>query len=111
MSETLFAVITSIHPPTACTRHLVERLASTSGAADVLIVGDAKGPASYELDGARLIDLETQHAMPFALASLLPTGHYARKNLGYLEAIRQGADCIYETDDDNEPGPTWAVNR
>jgi hypothetical protein len=37
------------------------------------------------------------------LAESLPTGHYARKNIAYLHAIRSGARCIYETDDDNAP--------
>jgi len=46
--------------------------------------------------------------MPYSLARQLPTGHYCRKNLGYLEAIRQGANCIFETDDDNAPLPGWS---
>ena len=37
----------------------------------------------------------------------MPTGHYARKNLGYLIAIGQKPDCIYETDDDNAPNAAW----
>src|SRR5581483_9790984 len=41
------------------------------------------------------------------LASLLPTGHYTRKNLGYLLAFDRGATSIYETDDDNAPLPGW----
>lgn len=47
--------------------------------------------------------------MPFELARLLPVGHYARKNLAYLAAIKQGATCIYETDDDNAPNESWVV--
>jgi hypothetical protein len=38
-------------------------------------------------------------------------GHYARKNIGYLLAIRAGADCLYETDDDNEPKAHWKPRR
>jgi len=41
------------------------------------------------------------------LADLLPYHHYCRKNIGYLYAIRQGADCILETDDDNLPLPSF----
>lgn len=41
----------------------------------------------------------------------MPTGHYTRKNLGYLAAIADGAECIYETDDDNFPGPTWSPRQ
>jgi len=34
---------------------------------------------------------------------LCPIRHYARKNIGYLLAIRNGASTILETDDDNIP--------
>jgi hypothetical protein len=36
-------------------------------------------------------------------------GHYSRKNLGYLIAMQQGEDSIYETDDDNEPNENWFI--
>lgn len=48
-----------------------------------------------------------QNSLPFKTAKLLPWNHYARKNLGYLYAIMQGADLLYETDDDNLPYPSW----
>jgi len=55
------------------------------------------------------MSLETQQALPFRLARLLPTGHYARKNLGYLLAMKERAPCIYETDDDNMPSAHWRI--
>ena len=90
-------------------RALASRLRSIG--APLLIVGDEKGPFAYELEGTELFTLEQQAKMPFKLAPLLPTGHYARKNLGYLEAIRRGFECIYETDDDNMPNDSWQVRR
>ena len=36
--------------------------------------------------------------------------HYCRKNLGYLFALQQGADCILETDDDNMPFSNFGQN-
>jgi hypothetical protein len=75
--------------------------------ADLIVVGDKKGPPDYDLEGARFLSLADQLDSDFELARTLPTGHYARKNIGYLVAISQGASCIYETDDDNAPLDTW----
>src|SRR5439155_16775250 len=77
--------------------------------ATLLIVGDERGPGTYEQPGTELITLEDQHRLPFSLAPLLRTGHYARKNLGYLVAISRTALCIYETDDDNAPTDAWRM--
>ncbi len=102
----LLCVVTTIQEPTACMRRLNEALALANSR--VIIIGDRKGPARFEMSQADLLTLEQQAALPYELARLLPTGHYTRKNLGYLEAIRQRAACIYETDDDNMPSPGWA---
>ena len=71
------------------------------------MIGDKKGPVTFEQAGAEFLPLAKQTELPFRLAAALPTGHYARKNLGYLLAIRKGAECIYETDDDNAPNAHW----
>jgi hypothetical protein len=105
MTEQLAAVITTIQEPTGCVRQLASALRRADGL--VVIIGDAKGPAKFEVEGAVLISLEEQLRLPLALSRLLPTGHYARKNLGYLIAAGRGATCIYETDDDNAPGDGW----
>jgi len=72
-----------------------------------LIIGDKKGPFTFDLPGTELVTLERQLATSFSLARLLSTGHYARKNVGYLLAFERKAACIYETDDDNAPLPNW----
>jgi hypothetical protein len=100
-----FSVVTSIQEPTSCMRELGKRL--RSGSCPLLIIGDKKGPVSFDVEGAVLHTLEMQAALPYHLASLLPTGHYSRKNLGYLIAISGGATSIYETDDDNAPLASW----
>jgi len=100
-----FAVITTIQPPTPCMEELSKHLAQAD--AQLVVVGDKKGPSAYGLPNASFLDLDSQLALPWDLARLLPTGHYARKNLGYLSAMSQGAECIYETDDDNRPLPEW----
>ncbi len=105
----LFAVVTTIQPPTAAMHQLAVSLAPRQ--APLIVVGDKKGPAHFELEGALFFDLATQIASHFELARSLPIGHYTRKNLGYLEAIQRGAGCIYETDDDNAPLSNWAVRQ
>ncbi|WP_314949779.1 STELLO glycosyltransferase family protein [Tannerella forsythia] len=67
-----------------------------------MVIGDKKSP-TFHLDGCDFFSIERQCVMPYTLAQLLPFGHYARKNLGYLEAARHGAEIIIETDDDNYP--------
>ena len=103
------AVITTIQPPTMSMRILAEKLLQWD--ATMLVVGDQKGPASYDLPQCHLMTLDDQRAMCHELANLLPVGHYSRKNLGYLEAIRGGAPCIYETDDDNAPSEFWSPRQ
>jgi hypothetical protein len=103
---TLFAVLTTIQAPTPAVRALQERLHQIGG--NLIVAGDRKGPVAWELPDSTFLDLAAQQASGFALAAHLPTGHYARKNIGYLEAMRQGAPCIYETDDDNAPLAGWS---
>lgn len=102
-----FAVITTIQPPTNAVIALKQRLDSLGGR--LVVAGDRKGPASFELPGVDFLPVLAQKASGFALAGLLPEGHYARKNIGYLHAIRSGARCIYETDDDNAPLASWGM--
>jgi hypothetical protein len=40
---------------------------------------------------------------------MLPWNHYSRKMLGYLRAVKRGAEIIFDTDDDNFPKPDWEV--
>ena len=103
--DQFLAVITTIQGPTPSVRRLAEVL-KPSGV-PLLIIGDSKGPHTYDLDGADLWSLERQKSLPWKIASLLPTKHYVGKNLGYLIAMDSGAGCIYETDDDNTPMTDW----
>ena len=94
-------VVTSISPPNPVLR----ALAAGAGAAGMPfhVVGDRKSRASFQLPGCRFHDLAAQAATGFRYAGVAPVGHYARKNIGYLLAIREGARTILETDDDNFP--------
>lgn len=106
-ASTVFqAVITTVCSPTAAVRALCEKLSLSDGL--LIVAGDRRGPQDWDLPGSELLTLSAQKASLFALGRMLPVGHYSRKNMGYLQAICGGASCIYETDDDNAPLPTWA---
>lgn len=102
MKSSRFIVITTIHPPTAAVRAFRElpdyRL---------IVVGDRKTPGEWHLPGADYFSLEDQMQSDYRSARSLPVDHYARKNLGYLEAIAGGAESIIDTDDDNYPKKHW----
>jgi hypothetical protein len=106
-SPKLFSVVTTIQPPTTAMRSLGRTLSRVSG--QLLVVGDRKGPQEYPQDGVELFALERQMGLPLRLPQLLPINHYTRKNIGYLVAFSRGADCIYETDDDNCPSVGWKL--
>ena len=105
MKDNLFSVITTIQSPTASVRELVSRL--NTNTAKLIVVGDQKGPPSFDLQNVEFHSLQDQLSLGLELARKLPTGHYTRKNLGYLIAIQRRAACIYETDDDNAPLESW----
>jgi hypothetical protein len=76
---------------------------------DLVLIGDQKSPMDFSQDGARYFSLEAQRDSGFAYGRMAPARHYARKNMGYLEAVRAGAQVIVDTDDDNIPlASFWA---
>lgn len=89
-------VITSIQSPTDALRAMARIPGWT-----LIVVGDRKTPYDWSCDGVVFLPFAEQASLGFETASALPVGHYARKNLGYLYAMREGAELIYETDDDN----------
>ena len=62
-----------------------------------------KTPDIYKHLNCIYLDLENRKYFISRLSKLIPLNHYARKNLGYLYAIKKGFEIIYETDDDNIP--------
>jgi hypothetical protein len=105
----MIAVITTIAEPTESVRKLSCHLGPSGSL--LVAVGDKKGPSKFDLEGSVFLSLDKQLTLPYKLARLLPTAHYARKNLGYLWAFSQGAPCIYETDDDNAPNEKWGLRQ
>lgn len=97
-----FIVITSIFPPTVAIRKFAE---ITDW--HLIVVGDKKTPKDWSYPGVTYLSIECQAELGYQINEILPFNHYARKNLGYLYAIQQGAEWITDLDDDNIPYHTW----
>lgn len=108
-SPSTFLVVTTVNEPTSAMVSLAA--GSSEHGSQLVVVGDTATPAGYRLQGAVILDFDTQGLMRFELAAIAPTGHYSRKNLGYLYAMAAGAGVIVETDDDNHPMPSFFEER
>ena len=97
-----FIIITSINPPTKALRAF-----SQLQDWQVVVVADLKTPLDWQLENVKVLTVEEQSTLPLQTPKLLPWNHYARKNIGYLYALMNGAELIYETDDDNIPYDAW----
>ena len=97
--STRWIIITTINPPTEG----IHQLARLAPEWKLLVVGDRKTPPNWHCEGARFLSIEEQRELGFSLSVDAPFNHYARKNLGYLYAIQNGASLLLETDDDNLP--------
>ena len=97
-----FIVITSIFEPTEAVTAFA-KLQDHS----LIVVGDKKSPAGWQCDNVDYLSVDKQNELDFNIRPLLPYNHYCRKMLGYLHAMKQGADIIIDTDDDNIPKANW----
>lgn len=91
-----YCIITTINEPTNAVQKLYELFGN-----NLIIVGDLKTPKDWDYNGISPIN------EPSKLYA--PNNHYARKNLGYLYAIKNGAKLIYDTDDDNIPNDSFVI--
>jgi hypothetical protein len=98
-------VITSIAAPNGVLRRIAADCIARN--IDFHVIGDTKSPKDFALDGCRFLGIDQQRELGFAFAERCPTKHYARKNIGYLIAAREGASYILETDDDNMPSEAF----
>jgi hypothetical protein len=94
-------VVTSINPPNTAMRELAAGCVAAGW--NFIVAGDGKSPPDYSLEGCRFLSLDAQRESGFALGRICPERSYTRKNIGYLTAMRAGAEVIVETDDDNHP--------
>ncbi len=76
----------------------------------LVIVGDRKSKPIANSRNLTFLSVEDQKKLGVSILGKLPYDHYTRKNIGYLYAISQGAELIYDTDDDNFPNPDWGFD-
>ncbi|CAF2423666.1 unnamed protein product [Rotaria sp. Silwood2] len=96
-------VVTTIFYPTKA----IYKFLNLTTQWNLIVIGDQKTPKDWllhlSINSSRLIylSIEQQNTLDFRILHYLPYGSYARKNLGYLTAIKCGAKIIFESDDDN----------
>ena len=64
-----------------------------------IIIGDVKSSV-YEYENLIFLSIEDQMHLEYESIKTIPKNHYSRKNIGYLYAIDNNSDIIYESDDD-----------
>lgn len=100
-----FIIITTINDKTEGIRKF-ERMPDYK----LIIVGDKKTPEYEDNENLAYLSVDLQDREFRNLARALPYNHYTRKNIGYLYALKHGADVIYDTDDDNLPYDYWGFD-
>ena len=98
MANTKFIVITSINPPTEAIREFAKWHGWTT-----IVVGDRKSPKEWSYGEVVYLSIEDQLTQFPEFSEYLPENTYLRKMIGYLYAFRNGAQAIFESDDDNIP--------
>jgi hypothetical protein len=109
MKDKTALIVTSIASPNTVLRSLAQGCLAQD--IDFIVIGDEPSPPDFKLEGCRFYGLAAQRELGLSFARLCPTRHYARKNIGYLLAMRAGATVMIETDDDNHPNPEFWYER
>lgn len=97
-----YCVVTTINPPTTAIEELHKRFGE-----NLIIVGDNKTPIDWSYNDCTYLQAKKNLSSTKNYRNV--DNHYARKNLGYMEAFRNGATMIYDTDDDNIPNTIWKL--
>jgi hypothetical protein len=101
-----YIVITTINEPT-------EAILKFADMPDwsLIIVGDLKTPEKlYHQIDCFYMTPEYQDKHYKELSDLIGWNESARRNMGYIEAYKRGADVIASLDDDNIPYDNWGTN-
>jgi hypothetical protein len=75
----------------------------------LIVVGDRKTPTDWHHEQTKFLSVSDQESSGYNIAALLPWNHYCRKMVGYVEAIKSGAEVIVDTDDDNIAKANWQI--
>lgn len=76
---------------------------------NVIVVGDKKTPKGWKMKGVEYLSPLNQEKLNFSICNKIPWNNYSRKMVGYLHAMKNGADIIAESDDDNYPCNNWGI--
>jgi hypothetical protein len=95
-------VTTTINPPTDAIRAFDDL-----SEFELVVIGDKKTPSDYYLRRGHYISPDEQDKMYPQLSRLLGWNCIQRRNIGFLIALKMGADVIATVDDDNIPLPGW----
>ncbi|MCM0758031.1 STELLO glycosyltransferase family protein [Sporomusa sphaeroides DSM 2875] len=96
--DNTFVIITSIYPPTKA----VFEFSKLEGM-QTIVVGDKKTSRDWFCEKIDFLSTSEQLNLFPQFAGQVPYNHYSRKMLGYLYAIKRGANYIIDSDDDNIP--------
>lgn len=102
MNAGKFLIITTINKPSKAVIAFSKRRDI-----ETVIIGDRKTPADWYCENTTFISVDEQAALNYKINDQIPFNHYARKNIGYIYAIRKNANIIVDTDDDNIPKEDW----
>ena len=94
-------VITTINKPNKNIQKLCN--GSKKNKWNFIIIGDKKSPKKFPLRYGHFYGVNEQKKIKLKFPKICKFNNYARKNIGYLLAFRQGSELIVETDDDNCP--------
>jgi len=98
-----YIIVTSINPITEA----IKKFSKINGW-HVIVIGDQKSQ-NYNYKNVSFFDIQNQKNMDFYSFNTTPINHYSRKNLGYLYAIKNKSNLIYDTDDDTLPYDFWNI--
>lgn len=96
-----WAVVTTIFAPTVS----ILKQAHMSNWC-MVIVADKKGPKTYTIPSKSnyiylTVEMQTSLAASSHMLKHLPWNHFSRKNIGFLYAVMNNAQAVYDFDDDN----------
>jgi hypothetical protein len=106
MQTDKYIILTTINYPTEG----IKKIAKLKKNWNILVVADRKTPLDWDYQNVKMLSVNQQKAFESSFAQECPPDHYARKNIGYLKAIRDGARVIAETDDDNIPNDKFLIS-
>ena len=96
-----YLIITSIAKPTVCLKKI--RNQSHKNGVKLLIIGDKKSPKEFKMKNSIFLSLKEQKKLDLSYTSGCPENSYSRKNIGFLLAMKNKANIIFDVNDDNEP--------